>query len=515
MMRHPFERLAAPSRRARAAALAGASLLATVPAAAQEGGAIRTGEHPGFTRVVMTIEPTTEWSLETAPGRATILFPGRQLAFGTEGVWDRIPRNRVDGIVTSVGAEGTRVAVGVACDCRISASFVGARHLALDVGDREAAPPAPRPVETASAREDRERVAVASAEAALISNLARAADQGVVVMAAEKPAAAEPPADATGAGAAGADVAGTEAPQPAPRPRAAEAPPETVAALDGHDQVEAISVYDRDGAALAASRTPPEPPAACLPDEALDIAAWGTTAPLPGQSQPLFRRLVGEFDRPDPEALRSLARLYLRFGLGAEAESLLAGFDTPLPDAPLLVAVARGFEGRPVDPDGPLGITEDCPGRHGLWIALAGAGPAWRGEAQFATVQEAFADMPVDLRAILGPKLALRLLDGGRAAEAREIEITTTRAGAAPTDELALVDARLAAAEGDPDRAVAALRALAESGSPVATDALIALAGLAVAEGRPLPDRLIVDLRAAALVQRGDPREAKLRAALV
>ncbi|WP_290749147.1 hypothetical protein [Amaricoccus sp.] len=514
----PFSAPALPARAAPlagrgslAAALAGATLLAA-PAVAQEGGAIRTGEHPGFTRIVMTIEPTTEWSLETAPGEATILFPGRRLAFGVEGVWERIPRDRVDAIETSVAPEGTRVVVGLACDCRVSASFVGARHLALDIGDRGAVPPAPpvAPAGTAEARERREAEAVASAEAALIANLSRAAEQGVVVMSpaeappAPQPAAAQPHAQAP-------------APEPTarPEPRPAGAPPAALAALALLDQVEAISVYDRDGAALAAALSQPAPAPACLPDAALDIAAWGGTTPLPEQSQPLLRHLVGEFDKADPETLDALARLYLRLGLGAEAESLLAGFGVPLPDGPLLVAMARTFEGRPVDPEGPLAVAEICPGRHGLWLALAGAGPAWRGEAQFASVQEAFADLPVDLRAILGPPLALRLLDAGRPAAAREIETTTIRAGATPSDALALVDARLLAAEGKPEAAASALRAIAESGSPAAMDALVALTRLAIAEGYVLPDRLVLDLRAAAAVQRGDPREVELRAVLV
>ena len=44
-----------------------------------------------------TVEPTTEWSLETGDGRATLRFPGKPLAFGTDGVFDKIPRTRVTG----------------------------------------------------------------------------------------------------------------------------------------------------------------------------------------------------------------------------------------------------------------------------------------------------------------------------------------------------------------------------------------------------------------------------------
>jgi hypothetical protein len=65
----------------RPAALGLAALLGSAaPLAAAEGGPIRGGEHDGFTRVVLTIEPTTEWSLETSAERAVLRFPGRRLA---------------------------------------------------------------------------------------------------------------------------------------------------------------------------------------------------------------------------------------------------------------------------------------------------------------------------------------------------------------------------------------------------------------------------------------------------
>ena len=115
------------------------------PAIAAEGGAIRGGEHDGFTRIVLTVEPTTEWSLETVDGRATLRFPGKQLAFGTEGVYDKIPRTRVKVVSVMPDAAGTLVTVDLGCDCRVSTSFVGAQYLALDVADRDAAPAAVEP----------------------------------------------------------------------------------------------------------------------------------------------------------------------------------------------------------------------------------------------------------------------------------------------------------------------------------------------------------------------------------
>ena len=147
-----------------AAALRLAALALAAPAAAAEGGAIRGGEHDGFTRIVLTVDPTTEWSLETVDGRATLRFPGRQLAFVTDGVYDKIPRTRVEAVSVTPDPSGTLVTVELACDCRVSTSFVGAQYLALDVADRDATPPPapPPPAETPEARAAREAKAVAA-----------------------------------------------------------------------------------------------------------------------------------------------------------------------------------------------------------------------------------------------------------------------------------------------------------------------------------------------------------------
>ena len=118
--------------------------LAAGAAAAAEGGAIRGGEHDGFTRIVLTVDPTTEWSLETADGRATLRFPGKELPFSTQGVYDRIPRTRITAVSVVPDPAGTLVTLDLGCDCRVSTSFVGAQYLALDIADRDAARPRSR-----------------------------------------------------------------------------------------------------------------------------------------------------------------------------------------------------------------------------------------------------------------------------------------------------------------------------------------------------------------------------------
>ncbi|MFO1207861.1 MAG: hypothetical protein U1E40_01405 [Amaricoccus sp.] len=505
------------------AAIGAAALVAAAPALAAEGGAIRGGEHAGFTRIVLEIEPTTEWSLETSADRATIRFPGRDLAFDTGDVFARIPQTRIRSVEASAANSGTEIAVALGCDCRVSASFVGARWLALDVADRDAAtapaPVAAAPQETPEQRARPEHDAVASAEDVLIRQIERAADQGIIRM-------SSPPAKT--------EAAAAPAPAPAPVPKTApvSAKPmaspsqdddtrfeQELASLLAGDQVAATTVYDRDSrAALAAQAAAAgAPPPICLPDEKFDVASWSNGQPLSAQLPALRSQLVGEFDAPDPEGLGRLARLYIRFGFGAEAESLLAGFDGgPEPeDRALLVDMARAVEGRTATPDGPLAVAPSCPGQHGLWQALGGVAPAWRDAASFVSVQAAFQALPPDLRALVGPGFAARLIDAGHPAEARVIYDTTVRPGEEQGASLMLVGARLAALDGHPTEAAQAMAGLVESDGSVSVEALTDLVRLALDERMAIPDKTVTDLRAAALQYRGDTREADLRGLLV
>jgi hypothetical protein len=488
---------------------------AAAPALA-EGGPIRGGEHIGFSRVVMTIEPTTEWSLETADGVATIRFPGRRLAFDPADVFVRMPKTRVLAVRSGTDTAGTIVEVDLGCDCRVSASFVGARYLALDIGDRDAArAPAPA-IETAAARAARETKAVETAEELLIRQIERAAGQGLVLMTGD----AEAPAPRPRTAAKPADDARTErlaAPARTPeRPavRAAPTSPVGVALLES-DQVEATTVFDRDSR-RARGAAAPEEPEACLSDADVDVASWSNGLGFTGQLPVLRRQLLGEFDAPNAPAVRDLARLYIRFGFGAEARALLAGFGgaETVAEAPLLGDLARVMDGLPAAEQGPLAFAGSCPGAFGLWLALGGRAPIHHGPAQFAAVQASFEALPVELRLRLGPRFVGRLLDAGWPAEARTIHETTLRAGTEPDSPARLAAARLMAAEGRTAEAARALIALVEAENETATAALAALVRLALAGDLSLPDRVMADLRATVLLHRGAEREAELRALL-
>ncbi len=502
-------------------------------AAAQEGGPIRTGEHASFSRIVMTIVPTTEWSLEIGPREATVVFPGREIDFGTEEVWQRIPRTRVTAIQPMRREDGTAVRVALGCDCRVTASFVGARHLALDIHDGAASAGAGAGATAtadgedplaASALEDgaaAARPSLEEAERGLRAQIARAAEQGVITLNDEAPAEAEvrkveaqtpsPPAPAADAsfGREDPDHAATG---PLARP-ADEAPSQPAAtadagweALHAQVQVEAATVFDRHGAGRA---TGPAPHPECRPDEVFDVARWSDGRPLPDQAVELRRLLVGEFDRPNGAVVRDLARLHIRYGLGAEAAEILRGFDAEVEHRALLADLARVVENRA--PDGPLARDIACPGRHGLWLAKAGQPAMIASERHFRSLRTALEEMPPALRVVVGSELVGRFLDAGRIAQARVLHDVVVRPGMEADAAMRLASGRLAAAERRLPEAEAWLTGLIEGNAPNAGDAVLALVGARLASGAAVPDAWITDLRVLALEQRRGEREPQAR----
>ena len=148
-----------------------------------------------FSRVVLTIEPTTEWSLETVAGRATIRFPGKALAFDPDGVFAKMPATRILAVRTSRRCR--RDDRGGRSRLRLPGQhFVRGRALPgarrRRPGRRRRAAPE-LAAETAARRaRARETVAVATAEQLLIRQIERAAGQGLVEMSEASPARRRP-----------------------------------------------------------------------------------------------------------------------------------------------------------------------------------------------------------------------------------------------------------------------------------------------------------------------------------
>ncbi|WP_118137302.1 hypothetical protein [Oceanicella sp. SM1341] len=382
--------------------------------------------------------------------------------------------------------------------------------------DVPAATPMPRP-QTGPPLAADDLAAIEAARARLMEKLARAAEQGLVEFrspeAGEGPApeAADTGSDDTAA-APGEETAGEEGQQEGESTETAGPPPPP-----GASQLSVTTARERDRAADTDPDLPP--PAHCLPDEALDLAAWAGGEPVAAQIATARAGLIGEFDRPDPEAVSRLVRLYIHYGFGLEAQDLLDNMGTEVPRSPLLRDLARVVEGGLPAPDGPLSRQAGCPGRAGFWGLLAGIDPETGAVApgipapDSAALRDSFSEFPAVPRRLLGPRMALGLLDLGREADAGLILSLTAVHPGEPGDAYQYARAKLLEAQGAPEAAEAIYRQLIDGNRPNAPAAMIALTESRLQRGLPPPGAMASDLADRARQARRTEQGRRLEAA--
>jgi hypothetical protein len=121
-------------------------LLAALIAAPTTAGTIRlrSGEHPGFTRLVLDGGTAEGWRLGRAPGGYLLILNGEGWNFDTAKVFARIPRTRLDDV--RLGPEPGQLFLSVPCACHASAMETADGKLVIDMKDGPA--PADSPFET-------------------------------------------------------------------------------------------------------------------------------------------------------------------------------------------------------------------------------------------------------------------------------------------------------------------------------------------------------------------------------
>ncbi|MBI1217206.1 MAG: hypothetical protein GC186_01555 [Rhodobacteraceae bacterium] len=515
---------------------------------------VRSGEHDGFSRLVLPMEAAAPWQF----GRT---LDGYELRLGRPGVkfdlskvFDRIPRLRLADLGTEAG--GTRLTLQLSCACHAEVFEFRPSILVIDI--RPGPPPSNSPFErsleggeTASttadppaARRPRARPTQdmpvydwrANAPALPSGDMGGAeaarptAPTDVIQSPPTEPiapsravAADTPPPDATDphlsaaraelvqqlgrAASQGLLSANPQAfapdipvetqtlpPPPAPPDDGPPVPASSRAATTPA-RLSAQTALDREVQnGRAAPITPTGGP--CLPDSLFDLPHWGDNRTAARQIEERRAALVGEFDRPSVTGVGALMRLYLYLGFGAEARSLPAGLQVVVPDADVLAALGdimdEGYARRP----GRLAGQAGCSGAVSLWSVLAAPEIAAGEAVDVGAVTRSFSALPLPLRRLLGPGLSGRFLDHGDLDTARAIRDAITRAPGAAGPAVDLLNARIDLADGRAAPAEAAIRRVAVTDDPASPDALVMLVDTEVATGGSV-DRATIDSIAA------------------
>lgn len=380
---------------------------------------VRTGDHPTFSRLVITIPAGTTWEVDRVGGVATIRFAGTN-SISLDGFFDRIQRSRI----TSAEVAGSSIRMLLNCDCGIDAFLWQPDKIVLDVTDPEAGD---LPVQSGSdtsggpsllplipvledqstvwpsiralaqrTQEDLEPIVDIQAQtaqsdertqiiqAALMEDLARAAAKGLVTLPDLDPASSNATAGelAVELRNALAEIAGTP------------------------------GVTFRTSADVETSeqqQTEPPGPDPCAIGARYAVGSWGTEKSFAEQISEKRLALVADLDgsrKPDVDAL---ARTYLYFGFGREAIDTLKTDGFMDQDRIALIQIGQIIDDQPLIFRSASELM-GCDTEVALWAFLASDEI---GTPDRNAILQSFRELAPALQVHLGPRLSQRFVAAG------------------------------------------------------------------------------------------------------
>ena len=516
---------------------------------------VRSGEHASFSRLVFELGETTEWGLGRIDDGYTLTFGAELDGLDLSGVYRLIPKTRLTSIAIADGADNT-VALGVADDHHVTVLEIAPGRLVVDVvvgpppqitavlPVDESPEPAPQisvlkpPSLTSERSANLQSVAatspptstrlppatqvetntlfpdtrVLSAQNRLVEQLGRAMTLGVIntnTEPSQKPTRALPRAvNAPNSVVGHADQAkdGT-----ADNFETVVLPHPLNNILD-HLNMDATTIYDQpNGNRADPTMVLVDPPDDCLPDAVFQLGRSEYGPETTEEIGVLRSALAQEFDEIDPDTFEQLVRLYIRTGFGVEAKALLESFPALLEHTDVLRDLASLVEtGAPLD-NSILARQSHCPGVSSLWSILARTSIPAGEPLDSRKLGDDFGAMPIDLRRLIGPALATRLLESGFVSEALQIAKLVARAAGDPGPEFALLDARLRLALGKRTAARAAMTDLVVTNQPNADEVLKYLFADYFEVGDQIPEFLIDEIAIRAFQARYSAVGAELR----
>lgn len=436
---------------------------------------VQSGDHAGFTRLVLSIGADRDWNLEQQSDQQWLLSISSTIdGFDTSQAFDLIQRTR---LASLDGAEA--LMLQLACICDVTSFRHNTQYLVIDITDPDPNAPLFDVANADIAQDQREddRAAAASALPNLTSvllapsslpqviplipsiapaemtnepivaesapnprlaaaaeimaeQLARAAASGLLDVALQDlPVGEEPSIEATPAPVEGVEGAPTTAPIPPPIPREDGAFPEgplpirAETGLDPRLEVDLSAAPARD--ALACQGMP------------LNAREWSEGLSIEFGLGALRLDLFDERDILVDDAAMSLARHYLAYGFGAEASYWLRQSSFPPED---LLHIATLVDGGESVPFPAVGTPEDCSDGELLWRYIGGSVTADLTQDDTDTLQRAYSDLPRELRDHLGPRIARRLSADGHHSAARNVRDILHRGGRVDDVTLRILD---------------------------------------------------------------------------
>ncbi len=546
-------------------------LLFSQPLAGQQVVSVQSGDHEGFSRLVLRTDPSADWEVIETPGRAELRFSGQEMGFSTGRVFDRISQDRITSVAGENGDGDSSLILELACKCEVKSFAFEARYIVLDIYDG----PELDPVDLVEAENQWQPDALPFVQPppgqAQVTTYAMTESPAQPILLpdpipARESVESEPdmvtletpePPDTVAAfedmaGAVIGDMASDlEAPDdpemlarieeaqnqllaqltlaadqglvefvpkpvevaeaPAPEPEPLEETPEAPMVVDQGllQQLSVRTAYEHATEDALAEIVNQFAMPQCLEDEEFLMESWSDGSGFSNQLAALRSQLLGEFDEPDVEVTEDIVQLYLRFGLGAEARLVLSEAEIEVERSEIYLDLANILENEPENVEGAILLGAGCGGAHEMWHLSAGLG-----DYQIIdplAITDIFSVYPIEVRTLIGPPLAEAFIRRGQVEAGHLVLEIVRRAEGEVTIAQQLAEARVLEAQADTIAATDIYRKLAKSNDTLAPEALIAYARLLLASGKPVPASLLVDLEGSAFFYRNTERSDPLR----
>ncbi len=460
---------------------------------------VRSGEHEGYSRLVMQIPKGTGWSLKKSEREAELKvgLPGVQ--FDVTQVYQRISRDRLLDI--SQDRAGNALTLRLGCACDVTGVIQSGSFIVIDIKDPQpqksrlnspvravnqpiyrfqalprnteamARPPAAPKLRAASpipAIEGQQSVDlpvgiappvhgqhVNASERRLLAQISRATNQGLLTIRANP----EPAFETDRADSADAIFRHEDSPQLTP----------------GGTNVSVITVIDRDMNKMAKEKESSLAQSPCLASEAVALATWASDRPYSEQIGQMRSELFSEFDKLNPHKALAIAQASLFFGFGAEAASILSMTVMPETEHSILMALSKLVDNGRLDGINPFFGQQGCEGDVALWAVLAG--PAKMKGINKAAVQRAFSRLPAHLRVHLSSHLSHRFSENADVQTAAAILRAVNRIGVKNDPAIDMAEAAIASLRNNVEILEKKLNTVVETGSEKTPHALIELVG--------------------------------------
>ena len=392
---------------------------------------VRSGEHADFTRLVMRLPPGTTWVSEPLEGSITLTFDGVVDGFETSRVFEVIPRTRIREITSSANS----IDIIFSCKCEAKIFLEAGNYLVVDVSEANKQPsvqtrdedPRPRTAvssfgygdliwgqpddslnaegEKQSSEIDTDFPAVPnlpsyeqSMRPHLLSAIGNAASRGVLRMKSSPQKARDTLMEMHRA----ADEE-TEGNRPERHPREPSVPADHVKISSSS---ELAPTEEPSNLSMSGDN--------CPRSEILSFSQGELNASFSEQVGLLRSTLYDSRDRLHEESVQDLARLYLKFGFGAEARATISLAPTLIQQNLALLGVADVLEDRAKVDLFVFAGFEGCDSDWALWSFLASGEVGDDRVVNDTAILRALTALPEHLRNALARRVSDKFLELGK-----------------------------------------------------------------------------------------------------